>query len=152
MTEKARAFWADFLREKGLPADTPCLSVFHFDNNRGAAAELLAMVLSGRKRATSSALPSYAAEGEMPPKVGDLSIVTDFDGDPHCVIRTAAITVVPFGEMTYDICRREGEDDTLASWQETHTRFFSEDAAALGYAFTPEMPVLFEDFEVVYAR
>jgi uncharacterized protein YhfF len=30
--------------------------------------------------------------------------------------------------MTYDICKREGEDDTLASWHEGHIRYFKEEA------------------------
>ncbi len=33
--------------------------------------------------------------------------------------------VLPFREVTFDLCRREGEDDTLASWQRGHVSFFT---------------------------
>ncbi|MPM92276.1 hypothetical protein SDC9_139411 [bioreactor metagenome] len=84
------------------------------------------------------------------PKRGSLSIVTDWDGNPRCVIETTAVTILPFREFTFEICSREGEDDSLESWQRAHTRFFTEDGKALGYEFSEDMPVVFEDFEVVY--
>lgn len=84
------------------------------------------------------------------PKVGDLSIVTDFEGSPKCVIETRNVTIVPFSEMTFDICKREGEDDSLESWREGHIRFFTEEGKLVGFEFREDMPVVFEDFEVIY--
>jgi uncharacterized protein YhfF len=52
--------------------------------------------------------------------------------------------------MTYDICKREGEDDTLESWQKNHKKFFTEEGKAIGYKFTENMLVVFEDFELLY--
>ncbi len=89
-------------------------------------------------------------EGARLPEVGDLSIVTDWEGNPRCVIQTTAVTIIPFSEITYDICKREGEDDTLESWQAGHIRFFKSEGSLLGYEFSEDMPVVFEDFEVVY--
>ena len=66
------------------------------------------------------------------------------------MIRTSKVRILPFREMTYDICKLEGEDDTLASWQRGHQRFFTEEGKELGYEFTEDMPVVFEEFEVVY--
>ena len=57
---------------------------------------------------------------------------------------------MPFRDMTFDVCKREGEDDTLESWQQGHRKFFAMEAAELGYEFNEDMPVLFEDFEVVW--
>ena len=104
----------------------------------------------GQKRATASSLWRYEIEGERVPKVGDLSIVTDWEGVPRCVIETIAVTIVPFLDITYDICKREGEDDTLESWREGHIKFFKEEGKKLGYEFRNGMTVIFEDFEVVY--
>lgn len=150
--KEVAAFWRDFLRETGRPPDTAWLDVFHFDLTQRVADELLALVLEGKKRATASSLLAYEREGIAPPRVGDLSIVTDFAGNPRCVIETRAVTVLPFRDMTYDICKREGEDDCLESWQRGHERYFTDDGRQLGYAFSWDMPVLFEDFEVVYAK
>ena len=147
---EAEALWRAFQSAAGLAGDATYLESFHFDVTQRAANELLALVLSGRKRATASARFAYAADGSDMPRVGDYSIVTDWDGDARCVIRTTAVTVVPFDQMTFAVCSREGEDETLESWQANHRRFFAAEGADMGYAFAEDMPVVFEDFEVVY--
>ena len=145
-------FWQEYLQAAGLPPDTRYLDCFHFELNERLANELLALVLSGKKRATASSLFSFEAEGIRLPQPGNHSIVTDWAGTPRCVIRTTAVTMLPFGEMTFELCSREGEDDTLASWQRGHRRFFMEEGAELGYEFTEDMPIVLEEFEVVYRK
>lgn len=144
------AYFADFLKQNGLDPHTPYLDAFYFDLTREAATYLLSLVLTGQKRATASSLTGYQLSGEEPPKVGDYSVVTDFDGNPQCVIQTKAVTIMPYCDITYEICKREGEDDCLESWQRSHTAFFTDEGKAMGYTFTKDMPVIFEDFEVVY--
>ena len=145
-----KTFWNTFLEETGRDVDTQYLECFHFDLNERSANNLLALVLAGKKRATASSRYAFAAEQMELPKPGSLSIVTDWAGVPRCVIETTAVTILPFREVTFEICSREGEDDSLESWQQGHTRFFTEDGKALGYEFSEDMPVVFEDFEVVY--
>ena len=141
-------FWHTFLEKTNRDARTKYFECFHFDNNERSANELLSLVLSGKKRATASSLYAFAP-GEVP-KPGHLSVVTDWDGNPRCVIETTAVRVIPFNEMTFDICSREGEDECLETWQAGHRRFFTEDGNEMGYTFTEEMPVIFEDFQVIY--
>lgn len=111
-----------------------------------------AMVLSGKKQATASSLLSYEIEGCRIPQIGDYSIVTDWKGNPRCVIETTNVIILPFNQITFDICKREGEDDTLESWQKGHRNFFMEDGKKLGYEFSENMPVVFEDFKVVFSK
>jgi uncharacterized protein YhfF len=143
-------FWQQFLTCKDLDADTKHTGSWHFEVSEKGADSLLALVLSGQKRATASILKAYELEGSRVPEVGDYSIITDFHGTPHCIIQTTAITIIPFNEMTFDICKREGEDDRLKTWQDGHRRFFTHELKALGHDFTEDMPVVFEDFAVVY--
>jgi uncharacterized protein YhfF len=143
-------FWKAFLVEKGLDKNTKYLESFHFDLNEKSANELLELVLIGQKRATASSLWNYEIQGTHPPKVGDYSIVTDWDGNPRCVIMTTNIRILAFKDMTFDICKLEGEDDSLESWRKNHIKFFTDDGEDTGYTFSEEMPVLFEEFEVVY--
>jgi uncharacterized protein YhfF len=143
-------FWETFLKLKGLDKSTKYLESFHFDLNQKSANELLELVLIGKKRATASSLWNYEIQGTNPPKVGDYSIVTDWDGNPRCVIMTTNIRILAFKDMTFDICKLEGEDDSLDSWRNNHINFFTADGEATGYIFSEEMPVLFEIFEVVY--
>jgi len=141
-------FWSEFLKKTNRPQTTTYYESFHFTSEEQLANELLELVLSGNKLATSSSLLCYA-EGEQT-KPGNLSIVTDWDGNPHCVIETKAVQVIPFDKMTFEICSREGEDECLETWKEGHRHFFALDAEEMGYAFTEDMPVVFEDFEVIY--
>ncbi|MBU3143780.1 ASCH domain-containing protein [Clostridium sp. CF012] len=148
--EKIDIFWKSFLRETSRYETTKYLEVFHFELTEKCANELLRLVLIGQKKATASSLWGYEIEGERAPEVGDLSIVTDWEGVPQCIIETIAVTIIPFSDITYDICKREGEDDTLESWRAGHIHFFKEEGNELGYEFRDDMPVIFEDFEVVY--
>ena len=143
-------FWHRFLVEKRLPQDSTYFDCFHFELTEKWAEELLRLVLLGQKKATASSLYAFEKENLRLPEVGDFSIVTNWAGEPKCVIQTSKVRILPFREMTYDICKLEGEDDTLASWQRGHQRFFTEEGKELGYEFTEDMPVVFEEFEVVY--
>ena len=148
--EKIDIFWEAFLMETSRSKTTKYLEVFHFELIEKWANELLRLVLIGQKKGTASSLWGHEIEGESIPEVGDLSIVTDWEGVPRCVIETIAVTIIPFSDITYDICKREGEDDTLESWSAGHIHFFKEEGNELGYEFSDDMPVIFEDFEVVY--
>ena len=145
-------FWENFLKETNRGRDTSYIDCFHFELTEKWANELLRLVLIGQKQATSSSLLAYQIEGDRIPEPGDLSIVTDWDGVPRCVIETTNVTILPFKDITYDICRREGEDDSLESWRKGHIGFFTSEGKELGYTFTEDMPVIFEDFRVIYKR
>lgn len=151
--EKADAlecFWQRFLAASGRKDETKYTEAFYFDKDERAANGLLALVLSGKKRATSSALPAYELDGEEIPRAGELSVVTDFAGNPRCVIETTQTQIIPFSRMTFELCSREGEDETLVSWREKHRRFFIADGRECGYEFTEDMPVVFEEFKTIY--
>lgn len=148
--ESIDTFWNEFLKKTNRIETTKYLEVFHFELTKKWANELLDLVLIGQKKATSSSLWAYEIECDNIPKIGDLSIVTDWEGIPRCVIETTDVIVIPLSDMTYDICKREGEDDTLSSWYEGHIHYFKQEGNELGYEFSDDMPVIFEDFEVVY--
>lgn len=129
--------------------DLTNLEKWHFELTEGPANYLLSLVLAGKKRATASSLWGYKIEGEPIPQTGALSVITWWDGTPGCVIRTTNVQILPYREITFDLAKLEGEDDTLASWQGTHRAFFEAEGRELGYAFSEDMPVVFEEFEVV---
>jgi len=148
--KKIENFWTEFLEKKHLEKSKKYIEAFHFELNEKLANELLQLVLDGQKRATASSLLGYEIEQNPFPKIGDYSIITDWEGDPKCVIETIDVVVIPYKDITFDICKREGEDDTLESWRQGHERFFREEGRTLGYEFSEDMPVVFEDFKVVY--
>lgn len=142
-------FFERFKSHNNKP-DATYKEAFFFDLTKESASHLLELVLSGKKKATASSFHAYQIENEELPKIGEYSIVTDFDGKPYAVIQTKLVTILPFNEMTYEICMREGEDENLLSWQNNHIHFFTEEGKLLGYTFDEHMLVVFEDFEVVY--
>ena len=148
--EIIKKFWNEFLDKTKRAKDTCYFECFSFGWGEEMGDELLALVLEGKKRATASSLLAYQREGERMPAVGDLSLVTDGRGLPRCVIETTEVTVLPFKEITFAICKREGEDEVLETWQQGHERFFTQEGKELGYEFSWDMPVVFEDFAVVY--
>lgn len=147
---KIESYWNDFLSRENQPLDTNYFEAFYFGSDRQSADHLLQLVLEGKKSATSSAEEEYLLINEREPKIGDFSIVTDFDGNPKCIIQTTEILKLKFNEMTYDICRLEGEDLTLETWQEKHIDFFDTVGKIVGYEYHPDMMLVFEKFEVVH--
>lgn len=145
-------FWNAFLEAKHLDNKTTYLESFHFEMSEHLANTLLDLVLKGQKKATASSLSYYQIMNDRIPREGHYSIITDWDGTPHCVIKTTKITILPFKNITYEICKREGEDETLSSWQIGHEKFFRAEGKELGYEFSEDMQVLFEDFEVVFTK
>lgn len=143
-------FWKKFIKDTSKDANLKYYESFRFELSETVSNQLLDLVLSGRKKATSSSLLAYQVAQEPLPQVGDFSIITDWDGVPRCVIETTSVSIIPFNEMTFEICKLEGEDDTLASWQYGHRKFFTNEGRTVGYEFTENMPVVFEEFEMVY--
>jgi uncharacterized protein YhfF len=148
--QRIEAYWAAFLADRGLDPATRYYDASYFGMDEALARELLDLVLQGKKRATAGCLEAYLREGEPLPVPGDYTIVTDFYGNPEGVIRTTAVTLIPFNEMTFEVCSREGEDECLETWKAAHLKFFTADGLDLGYEFNEEMLVVFEDFELVY--
>lgn len=150
MNKQVKIFWNQFLKHTNHPIDTKCFEIFYFGHTKQTAHSLAKLVLSGKKTATTSCIYQYQDVHTSYPTVGDLSIVTDFAGHPLCVIETTQVITLPFNEMTYELCKREGEDDTLESWKKSHTNFFTAIGKDLNFEFTEELEIIFEDFVVVY--
>jgi uncharacterized protein YhfF len=121
-----------------------------FGDNPRLAQDLLRLVLAGVKTATASLLWEYEDAEEPVPAKGDLSIILDGEGEPRALIRTTAVDVVPFGEVTEEHAFLEGEDDrTLETWRDEHERFWLRNLPE-GRELTPATPVVCERFEVLY--
>ncbi|WP_114906580.1 ASCH domain-containing protein [Ornithinimicrobium murale] len=114
------------------------------------ADELLDLVLSGTKTATSSAQRDYVDGEEREPEEGDLSIITDGEGRPRALIQTTSVRTVPFGEVDAAHAAAEGEGDlSLGHWRDVHRRFFEQSAG--GAPVTDDLPVILEEFTILYA-
>lgn len=118
---------------------------FAFGDSPQMADELLALVLSGKKTATVSVV----LENEPMPSIGDLSLVLDGQGNPACVIQTVYVEVVKFSDLTWDMVKLEGEDETFEQWRTGNIGYWTCDAARRGYTFSEQSLITYERFEVV---
>ena len=145
--------WAAFVAARpDIAGPEDRYAAWRFCDNQADADELADLVVAGRKRATSGALWSYEAEDEPLPQAGDLSVIADWSGAARCVIRTASIEVVAFDAVTDEFAAAEGEGDgSLAFWREAHWAAFSREFEGTGRSPEPDMPVVCERFEVVFA-
>lgn len=78
-----------------------------------------------------------------------MSIITDWNGTSKCLVKTTRVRIIPYKDITFEIAVLEGEDDSLESWRKNHEKFFKEEGKQLGYEFNENMPVIFEEFEVI---
>ncbi|MGM9550247.1 MAG: ASCH domain-containing protein [Faecousia sp.] len=117
----------------------------------GAPDELAELVLNGIKTATASAYPLYALEGEALPKAGEYSVILNTRDEAVCVIRTTKVSLIPFREVSEEHAFREGEGDrSLSYWRQVHRDFFTREMMDAGLAFDEDMPVVCEEFLLVY--
>lgn len=140
------AFWArSRIAAPWLPREPP--EAWAFGATPEQADELLALVLTGTKTATASALHDYTVDGEPLPAAGDLSIVLDGAGEPRAVLEVTAVDIMRFDQVTEEHARAEGEADrTLASWRRIHEQFWRAHSA---HRFSPDMPVVCEAFRAL---
>jgi len=124
---------------------------WYFCDNEACANELLELVLKGIKRATSSALWTYENEAKPIPALDDMSIVTKWNGEAKCIIKTLNIEIVPFIQVTKHFAKLEGEGNkSLEEWRQVHWQFFTRELSSYGKSPKENMPVVCETFELVY--
>jgi uncharacterized protein YhfF len=150
--ESAKTMWAEFVAAcPDIVGPDNTYSAWHFCDNEADANELAQLTRSGQKRATAGDLWSYEAEHEPLPRVGDFSVITDWNDTAACVICTTSVEVVPFDEVTEEFAAIEGEGDgSLRYWREAHQAAFTRGLSPIGKEFAPDMPVVCERFEVVF--
>lgn len=117
--------------------------------NANLCAEL---ILRGEKQASCSMEYWYSHEGEVMPKAGHLQVVTNWHGDPVCIIEVTSVFLSPYNEVDAQFAAAEGEGDkSLAWWREAHWKFFSRECKELGIEPSEEMLLVLERFKVVYS-
>lgn len=141
-------FWERFCTQTHRPLDTACYEVFYFDDDEETANDLCERVLMGKKRATCSSYDYYLNKNISMPKVGDLSLFTDWEGHPKGVIQTTDIEILAFEDVDKERFEREGEDDTLETWRDGHLRYFRPQVPD----FNMKSKVVFEDFDLIYSE
>lgn len=153
-TAQVAEFWSRFLATGAVDPATPVPSELEpFGDSAELADELLEIVIHGPKRATASSVAGYELESEALPEPGLLTVATDGSGRARAVLRTTDVRVGPLSSVDDAFAWDEGEGDrTRATWLNDHHAYFRRYHASLGIEFDPDMPTIFERFEVLYTE
>jgi uncharacterized protein YhfF len=118
------------------------------EHNANLCADL---ILCGEKTASCSMEYWYSHEDELMPQVGHLQVVTNWQGEPVCIIEITSVSTCPYNQVTAEFAASEGEGDkSLRWWREAHWKFFSLECEELNIAPSEEMLLVLERFKVVY--
>lgn len=140
----------EFVAAAGIGADV-AVNVTTFGDSADLQNGLADLVVAGTKRATTALLRWYGDDGEPLPRVGDLCVVVDGGGAPRCIYRIVRVDIMPFAEVDAAFAADEGEGDgSLDYWRSAHRAFFEREAARYGFAFTEDLDVVLQRFEVVF--
>ncbi|OED92309.1 ASCH domain-containing protein [Vibrio breoganii] len=154
MDEKSQSYLNDYL--ESLPSDIAkkytTFSADYFCADEYNANLCAQLILRGEKRASCSMEYWYSHEGEAMPAVGHLQVVTDWLGEPICIIEITSVDTCKYCDVSAEFAALEGEGDkSLQWWREAHWKFFSLECQELGITPTQEMLLVLERFEVVYS-
>ena len=109
------------------------------------------LVRAGVKTATCSLKHWYTDGDEEMPRVADLQVVTNWDGEPRSIIEITSVTDCRYSDVDEAFAVAEGEGDrTLAWWREAHWDFFSKECQELAIEPSLEMMLVLERFRVVH--
>jgi uncharacterized protein YhfF len=150
---RIEAYWRSYLET--LPADSPVreerYSAEGWGDSPQMADELGALISSGTKTATCSALWEYEAEDYPLPEVGTKMVVLSGNEEPLCIIETTEVEVRPYDEVDARFAYEEGEGGhSLEYWREAHWRFFSRTLPNIGKEPATDMPLVCERFRIIY--
>ena len=101
---------------------------------------LVDLVLNGKKRATTSL---YSEEDV--PIVDEESALTYSDGEIACITKTSRVVITEFKNITWDLAKLEGENNSFDEWKKEHIEFFK----SIDNNFNENTKVIFEVFEVL---
>lgn len=124
---------------------------FHFCDNEDDANLCADLVVRGIKRATAASVAELEIAGIPQPVVGDLSVITRWDGTAVAIIRTTHIETRRLDDVDEAFALREGEgDQTLKWWRQAHEAYYRRILARSDIKVDGDLPIICEYFERVF--
>jgi uncharacterized protein YhfF len=143
-------FWNDFItnfpeyKHHSIPISD------HFCNDKINTDICADLVLKGVKRASCGLKIMYDLKKEFFPEINELTIITNWDKQPICVVKTIDLSFRKFKDIDAEWAKYEGEgDQSLEQWKETHSDYFQKQLDDFGLVFTESVELICERFEVV---
>jgi uncharacterized protein YhfF len=111
-----------------------------------------ALIQSGKKTATCSMKYWYESGAAPIPSIGQLQVVTDWDGVPTSIIETTEVQEEKFCDVPAEFALAEGEGDgSFEWWRQAHWNYISSECEEIVIEPSDEMVLVLERFRVVYS-
>lgn len=149
----ARNLWGDFLDAHLEYAFVETPTVSHFCDNEQDANQCAKLVLENKKKLTCHSLLGFQLREERLPRVGDFTIITDWNGAAQCIVKTTAVQLKPFFSITEQEAILEGEGDlSLDYWKKVHLEYYTRELSPYKRKPQESMIVVCEQFEKVFEK
>ena len=151
VNHSVRNMWFEFIHSMPEYSIMSIPEIFYFCDNKKDADACADLVVRGVKKATSPSLWWFKTNGIDLPKVGDLFIITDWDGLAKAIIKTSRIDTIAFQNITERYAQTEGEGDkSLSYWKKTHWDYYTREMKAYNTQPTPEMMIVCQQFRTIW--
>jgi uncharacterized protein YhfF len=147
------AFWQRYLATLSEEAqkNAPPYSVDQFADTPEAATSVGYLVQAGIKTTTSSLLWGLQHLGIPLPKVGNVELIVDGEGEPLCIIELTEVEIKPFNTIDEQFAYEYGEGErTLAFWRRDNWDFHSRWCTEIGRVGSEAMPIVCQRFRLLY--
>ena len=147
----AKNMWGAYLDKHSNTISNKAPKTIHFCDNEKDANECANLVKQEIKKATSDSLLGIQLRNEGLPKIGDLTIVTDWDGNAQCIVKTTKVQLKPFFSVDESYAKIEGEGDkSLQYWKKTHWDYYARELKEFNREPRESMIVVCQEFEKVF--
>lgn len=147
---KITNYWKEFQKKNPEYNNVAAPQHYYFCDSQKDADECAELVVKEIKQATSTSIWWYEKYNENLPKLGDISIVTDWNGNPKAIIQTENIEIVKFENITPEYAEIEGEGDkSLEYWNRVHWEYYKREMEEFGELPSEEMEIVCEIFKTI---
>jgi len=149
----ARNLWGDYLDKHLEDAFHEAPKTIHFCDNEEDANTCVRLVKQGVKKATADSLLGLQYREERLPKIGDYYVVTDWEGEAQCIIKTTKVRLKPYFSIDEEFARLEGEGDkSLEYWKKVHWDYYTRELEPYGRVPRDSMIIVCQEFEKIFER
>lgn len=147
----ARNLWGDYLDTHLQYAFAAEPRVRHVGDNQKDADEALKMVLKDKKKALSHSLLNLQLNKEPLPRIGDFTVLTDWEGNARCILRTVAVRLKPYFSIRESFAKLDGAR-SLDDWKTHNWALYERQLSPFGRVPRESMIVVCEVFDKVFER
>lgn len=145
--------WQQFIKENTQYAKQKTPESYYFCDNEVDANDCALLVVQGIKQATAGSQWWYEYSNEPLSKIGDLFIITNWEGVAKAVIQIINIQKTPYNQISAEFARIEGEGDkSLTYWKKVHWTYFTREMQPHNLKPTEDMIIICEYFKTIWTN